>query len=130
MVLRTFAILSIQAISFNILKSNQNEVQCQARQVKPIIRWTFAKQETLTVENSLESTHNSDLTLLEDILAMAYKPRPRKLYTLVIPIDLSRELISLGHKKRGFGLGKCSYLPIPVPLTSKISYSSPSNAKL
>ena len=41
-----------------------------------------------------------------------YTPIKRKLYTLVMPLDLENKRILLGYKKRGFGMGKCeSRLP-------------------
>lgn len=43
----------------------------------------------------------------------AYTPTKRKLYTLIMPLDLENKRILLGYKKRGFGMGKCeSRLPL------------------
>ncbi|CUS15201.1 unnamed protein product [Tuber aestivum] len=35
-----------------------------------------------------------------------YAPIKRKLYTLIMPLDLENKRILLGYKKRGFGMGK------------------------
>ncbi|KAL7275262.1 hypothetical protein RUND412_001807 [Rhizina undulata] len=34
------------------------------------------------------------------------KPRPHKLYTLIVPVDVENRRVLLGYKKRGFGEGK------------------------
>lgn len=33
-------------------------------------------------------------------------PRPRKVYTLILPVDVANRRVLLGYKKRGFGVGK------------------------
>ena len=38
-----------------------------------------------------------------------YHDKPRKLYTLIYPIDLDKGRVILGYKRRGFGVGKCMF---------------------
>lgn len=44
--------------------------------------------------------------------------RQRKLYTLVLPLDLTSGRILLGFKKRGFGAQKCQSTCVITPLGS------------
>ena len=38
-----------------------------------------------------------------------YNDKPRKLYTLIYPVDLDAGRVILGYKRRGFGVGKCKF---------------------
>lgn len=46
---------------------------------------------------------------MEQIQNPEFCDKPRKLYTLIYPIDFEKGTIVQGYKKRGFGVGKCMY---------------------
>ena len=46
---------------------------------------------------------------MEQMQNPEFKNKPRKLYTLIYPIDFEKGTVVLGYKKRGFGVGKCMY---------------------
>lgn len=55
---------------------------------------------------------------------MASYTATRKLYTLIVPVDVDSQRILLGYKKRGFGEGKCRFAISSPPFFRSRSVSN------